>query len=626
MVILSASGVCKTYGVQTVLQDVSFNVNQGDKIGILGVNGAGKTTLLRMICGEEQPDAGELYLSRNTKVAYMRQHAAYTSERTALEEVLEVFDYLMAMEQALAEAQARMEQESTPARIERFHALQEQFLAEGGMTYAARARSALLGLGLSEEELNLPMSAISGGQRTRVLLARLLLGEAKLLLLDEPTNHLDISAIAWLEDFLQNYRGTVLVISHDRFFLDRVTNRTFDVHAGRLTAYNGGYTEYLHQKTELQTARQKAYAQKRKEIERLEGIIAQQKQWNREKNLVTARSKQKAIDRIEATLEVPDAEPEEIRFSFKAEHGAGNDVLIMDDVSLSFEDGAPLFSHANMHVRRGEHVFLLGDNGTGKTTLFRLITGQLAPDSGEIELGSRVKIGYFDQAQSDLPMQDTVLQTLTDALPHINQGEIRKALAAFLFHGEDVHKRIEALSGGERARVALARLMLSRCNFLLMDEPTNHLDIPSKEALEEALLGYDGTLLLVSHDRYFIDKLADKIYCIANGALRLYPGDYQYYLAHAENTVRREKPAEKKPNDYQKKKEEASKKRRLQGELKRLEEKIAACEREIAALQEQMAQPEVAADYERVCALSETCAQQERALEALYATWGEYAE
>lgn len=627
MVIINASGVSKAFGVDTVIREATFGIEEGEKIGIIGPNGAGKTTLFKLITGELAPDSGELHISRQTRVAYMQQHAEYTSEKTAYEEVLGVFDSLMKLELRLAELQQQMELAPTEDSIRKYNDLHERFMGEGGMTFRARSRSALLGLGLMEEELALPLSAISGGQRTRVLLARMLLSGAEVLLLDEPTNHLDIKAIAWLEGFLREYTGTVVIISHDRFFLDRVVNRVFEIDGGVLEKYKGNYTQYVEQRRLLRLTQEREYRAKTKEIARLEGIIAQQKRWNRERNLVTARSKQKAIDRIEQTLRPPAPEAEEMHFSFKAESGSGNDVLILENVAKAFE-GMRLFSDVNMHILRGEKVFLLGDNGCGKTTLLRIIRRQIEADCGKITLGSRVRVGYYDQAQSDLPLGQTILDAVAESAPHVDLGEIRNALAIFLFRGDDVFKRIGDLSGGERARVALTRLMLSRCNFLLMDEPTNHLDIQSKEALEQALKGYDGTLLMISHDRYFIDKLADKIYRLTADGTELFGGNYQFYLEKSNRPERQEKsrPLEKQENDYQMKKRMASEERRRRGRISRIEAEIEAMEEKKAAKEAELALPEIAADYGKVLALSNEVGELQQNIDKLYEQWEAYSE
>ena len=618
MVVLSASGVCKSYGITDILKDVSFSVEEGDKVGILGVNGAGKTTLFRLITGQEQPDSGEIYLSRQTGIAYMQQHAEYTSDKTAEEEVLTVFADLIEEEKRLKILERQMAEDPSAENIQRFHNTQERFIERGGMTFRGRTRSALKGLGFSDEEIDLPLNAISGGQRTRALIAKLLLGEAKLLLLDEPTNHLDVKAIAWMEEFLAAYKGTVLVISHDRFFLDKITNKIFEVENCGLKRYNGNYSQYIKQKEQNRIAEQRAYEQKRREVERLQGIIEQQKRWNREKNLVTARSKQKAIDRIEADMVKPAEEPEEIKFKFKAEHGAGNDILIMEDVQKSF-DGVPLLKDVNLHIKRGQRVFLLGDNGCGKTTLMRIIMGQMLANSGECELGARVITGYYDQAQSDMLPDKSALDTVYEALPHMTLGMVRSALAAFLFKGDDVYKKVGDLSGGERARVALCRLMLSKCNFLLLDEPTNHLDIASKEALENALGEYDGTMLMISHDRYFINKLADKIYAIENGTVKCYNGNYDYYLTHRTEETAEVKKTEKAPNEYQKRKEQNAALRKLKARAQRAEKSIGETEERIAQLEQEMA--EHSADYEKVIALSEETAALQEKLAELYEEW-----
>ena len=625
MTILTASGIEKSYGIQSVLRDVRFSVEEGDKIGILGVNGAGKTTLFKLICGEEEPDQGQVQKSRNLQIAYMEQYAEYTSEKTVLQEATQVFSHLMEQERQLDHLQEQLAEQPSEELARRFHDANERFIDAGGLTYKSRVHSTLIGLGFLEEELHLPMDAVSGGQRTRVLLARLLLGQADILLLDEPTNHLDMQAIAWLEDFLANYRGTVLVISHDRYFLDRITNRIFEVENGKLTAYKGNYSAYVRQKEEIRAAKAKEYEIKTKEIHRLEGIIEKQKQWNREKNLVTARSKQKVIDRIAATLDAPEKEPENIHFHFSPAKPSGNDVLSARDVSVAFE-GIPLFQNVNLDIKRGEKAFLLGDNGCGKTTLFRAVLGQQAA-AGEIRLGSNVKVGYYDQAQSDLSPDKTVLETLSDALPQLDLGILRNALAAFLFRGDDVEKKIASLSGGEKARVTLARLMLSDANFLLLDEPTNHLDIASKEALEKALLEYDGTLFIISHDRYFINALATQIYRLTADGTEKFGGDYQYFLEKSLPLRREETPEkEQKPNAYQIKKEQASRVRRLQGQISRLEKEIEAQEAAMAALQEKLSLPEIAADYEKIGEISAELEELQEKTAGLYAKWEECSE
>lgn len=625
-VIISSSNMGKAFGERTILKDASFNVMEGDKIGILGVNGAGKTTLFKLITGELTPDEGELHISKNTVISYMSQHADFTSEKTAYQETLSVFDDLKDMEREIESIRVRIETNPDEKLISRMENLRIQYEERGGMTCESRSRSALKGLGLSDEEIDLPMDALSGGQRTRVLLAKLLLSGSNVLLLDEPTNHLDINAVAWLEEFLRSYRGTVLVISHDRYFLDKVATRIFDVRGTHIKAYKGNYSAYVKKKEEDDIAAARLYQKKKHEIEKLEGIIEQQRNWGRERNFITARSKQKALERIEETVTAPESDSASIRFKFKAERGSGKDVLIAEDLSVAF-DGQPLFAGVNLHIRKGERVFILGDNGSGKTTLLRTLIGQLKPDAGEIELGARVKIGYYDQAMSDLDPDKTPLDLLIATLPHMDTVRIRSALGAFLIRGDDVNKKISALSGGERARVALARLMLSRCNFLIMDEPTNHLDIPSKEALEQALLDYDGTLLMVSHDRYFIEKIADRIYYISDGGAVEYVGGYDYFLSKQPERLAqpaRQKKAEDKPNEYKQKKQRDAEKRKRAAALRRLEQQIAEKEAEAERLSSEAA--ECSGDYQRAMELTSKLDEANSELEALYEKWEIMAE
>jgi ATP-binding cassette subfamily F protein 3 len=603
MVIISASGVTKSFGIKEVIKDISFNVNAGDKIGIIGINGAGKTTLFNMIAGEQKPDAGQLHIAAKKTIGYMKQHAAYTSSKTAEEEVLSVFDSLIEQEKALNELVKKLKTDDSLSLIEKYHVYQQRFIDGGGLTFRARAHSTLIGLGLTEEETKLALLSISGGQRTRVLLAKILLGGAEVLLLDEPTNHLDMKAILFVEEFLSSYKGTVLIISHDRFFLDKVTNKTFILEQKALSVYEGNYTKAIEKREQQLKAKKRAFDKNTKEIKRLEGIIEQQKRWNRQKNLVTARSKQKVVDRIQSKTEAPGKEPEKIKFAFRAMHGAGKDILIIKDVKKSFSKEA-LFEGASLHIRNGQRVFILGDNGTGKTTLLKIITGEQQPDEGEVMLGARVKAGYFSQAESDMMPDKRVIDLLTDDLPHLDTLHIRNALAAFLFKADDVYKDISTLSGGERARVALSRLMLSKCNFLIMDEPTNHLDIESKEALEQALLSYDGTLLMVSHDRYFINKLADKIYAIEDGRINEYIGGYDDYISHRPEQKTNVTPAEKKPNEYTVKKEKEKEIRRAKGRIGRLEQAVEELEGKIAGLQQELLKEEVSSDYEKIVEIS----------------------
>ncbi len=623
--VLQADGLVKTFSDRTLFREVSFKVNEGDRIGIIGVNGAGKTTLFRILTDKEEYDAGFLTKEKGLTVAYMEQYSTFTSDATATEEVLTQFSEVMAQEAELEQINAALEAGADESLIRRQHALLESFEKKGGLTYRSWVRSTLLGLGLTETEINLPMGALSGGQRTRVLLAKILLSGAKLLLLDEPTNHLDIPSIAWLEGFLAEYKGAVIVVSHDRFFLDKITNRTFELENEKVTVYEGNYTYYKEKKAFDRVTLEREYEKKKKEISRIEGIIAQQKHFGQERNYVTIRSKQKQIDRIAADLVKPEDDPESIGFSFKAASGTGNEVLRTENLAMSFEEKY-LFRDVTFTLYKEQHAFLVGPNGCGKTTLLKISLGQQAPDRGTTEWGSRVQVGYYDQTIADLDEKKTVFEEVSDAYPTLGNTKIRTALGAFLFRGDDVFKEISVLSGGERARVALTKLMLSGANVLILDEPTNHLDIPSKEALEDALLSYDGTLLAVSHDRYFINRLADRILELTHEGMTSVAGNYDDYLAYCAKKSLLPPPEEKpapppKENEYVKKKAEQADRRKKQTRLNRIEKEIGAAEEEIAALTARFSDPALAADYEKVAEISARLEEMKAKTDTLYAEW-----
>lgn len=627
MVLLSASHVSKSFGTEQILENVSFNVEEGDKIGILGMNGAGKSTLFKIITGEYSPDEGEIFKARQLKISYMEQFVKTDSDKTAYDEVLNgAFPRCIELERELSELQLKLDKSSDASLIERYDRLNNEFIANDGMVYKNLTVSALLGLGLTNDEINLPVSVLSGGQRTRVMLAKMILEKADILLLDEPTNHLDIQAISWLENFLAGYKGTVLLITHDRFFLDKTTNRIFDISHRKLKEYRGNYSKYRREKELSEASIAKEYALKTKEIERLEGIITQQKQWNRERNIKTAESKQKVIDRIKEGLITPEEAEKSIKFRFTIREGCGNDVLTVTKLEKGF-DGVPLFRDLDMEIKKGERVFLLGANGCGKTTLFHLLTGTLRPDKGNIKRGSRVEIAYYDQHQADLSGDKTVFDEVHDAFPMLDNTTVRCALAAFLFRGEDVFKEISTLSGGEKARVCLTKLMLSKANFLLLDEPTNHLDIPSKEALEKALEGYDGTLFIISHDRYFINRLASRIYELTPTGMNSFGGDYSYYLEKINN--RKEEPVKKAKTggeQYKQNKEYESRKRKLQTRVKKAEETISELEQKGAELEKQLSDPSAAEDYQKLLELTEQLDKNNRELEAAMEEWEEALE
>ena len=603
MNVLSACRLGKYFGERALFTDVSFEVDARDKIGLVGRNGCGKTTLFRLLTGEYTPDEGEVVKSRETVIGYMEQHVGRAGG-TLYETVESVFAPLIAQERELAVLTAELEHDPTPEKIERHHRLNEAFADAGGLYYKSRVRSALLGLGFAEEDLSRPLSTFSGGQQSKAAMARLLLSGSNLLLLDEPTNHLDIAAVEWLEEYLRGYAGAVLIVSHDRYFLDRVTNRTLELDRGRLYASGGNYSAHREWREREEEIAEKHYKHAMQEIEKLEGNIALLKQWNREKSVRQAESREKRLARMKEQLEVPVGQESALSFRFTAAETGGNEVLTGTELSMGF-GGAPLFSGADIALRRGERVFLLGPNGCGKTTLLKILSGRLTPLRGMVREGAWVSIGYYDQTQAGLCDEKSVFDELHDAYPTMTQTELRCALAAFLFTGDEVFRPVGQLSGGERARVLLLKLMLKRDNLLLLDEPTNHLDIASREALEDALLGYDGTLLIVSHDRYFINRLATRTVRLTGTGCVSIPGDYDAYAAQFREPEREkteEKPAPKQ-NDYKRRKEQESENRKLLTRLRRCEETVAALEEKSAALTAEL-MGDAAADHLRATELS----------------------
>ncbi len=627
MVLLNGSNLKKMFLDETLFEGVSFNVAEGDKVGFVGVNGAGKSTLFKIINETMEYDSGELYKNKFTKIGYLDQYTCIESDKTIMGEMLTAFDEVIAIENELEEIRFDIENKNGDINtlVSRQTALTERFEALDGYQYKSRIRSALVGLGFSEDEFTRRVDELSGGQKTRVSLGRLLLSDANLLLLDEPTNHLDIESVEWLEGFLQSYRGAFIIISHDRYFLDKVTNRTFEMDSGRLRTYTGGYSEYVKQREVERKTEERNYVNTVREIERLEGIVEQQRRWNREKNIKTAESKMKVIDKLEKTLVKPVSEQEDIRFSFRARSGGGQDVLITENLGMSFGDKR-IFRDCNSHIVKGEKVFLLGANGCGKTTFIKNVLGQYEPAEGTVKIGANIEIGYYDQIQENLDMDKTIFEELHDTYPNMTQTEIRNALAVFLFKGEDVFKEIKKLSGGERARVELAKLMLKPVNFLIMDEPTNHLDIDSREALETALADYDGTMLMVSHDRYFINKLADRVLYMTENGLQSFIGGYDDFCESRaarmnENTeIIIQKP---KNLDYQEQKRLAAEKRKTLNRFVKVEELIETLEGEIDVLNEEMAKPENATNFEKAAELAELAESKNAELEALMEEWTE---
>lgn len=606
MALLNIGNVKKVFGDEVIIiEDVSFEVQKNDRIGLVGINGSGKTTLFRILTGEYEPDDGFVNIVKGTQLGYMEQHVVKDLDRTAYEEVLTVFRPLMDMEAEIEKTNdmlsVSLPEDMMNKLVQKQAELNERFVDDGGLTYKSRVRSALMGLGFTAEQIESPVGVLSGGQKAKLQLAKMLLSGANLLLLDEPTNHLDIDAVEWLENFLLSYNGAYIVISHDRYFLDKVTNRTFEIENTHLYAYKGNYSKFLVQKEERRLSMGRDYAQKSKEIKRIEGIIEQQKRWNQARNYVTIASKQKQIERIRRDMQEPEKDPANIKFRFKACSRSGDEVLLADDISLSF-DKTQIFEHANLDIKRGEKVFLIGPNGCGKTSFFKILLNEYKASSGFFKFGVGVDIGYYEQSQSGLNDSRDVIDEIWDMYPRMTMTEVRSALAVFLFKGEDVFKMVGDLSGGERARVLLLKLMLSDANFLLLDEPTNHLDIGSREALENALSDYDGTLFVVSHDRYLINKLADKIYYLDEHGTKLYEGNYDSFAEQREleqskaeeNEVVAKKPVE---SPYKKKKERDAELRRLRAALGKLETENEEIEEKVMQLEIELNDPENVSDY-----------------------------
>ena len=622
MLLLSLNNISMSFADRILFSDVSFEVYDSEKIGFVGVNGSGKTTLFKLLKGEHTPDEGNIHIAGGVKIGFMEQFACKDSERTLYDEALTIFSELEDTELELEELHDKIDfGDCSDETIALQSALQERFDRDGGLTYKSRTASALCGLGFSESDFNLPVSVLSGGQRSKLQLAKLLLSNADLLLLDEPTNHLDIQSVEWLEHFLSDYRGAYIVISHDRYFLDKVTERTLELENRHIHDYNGNYTRYFELKAEDLERRQKVYDSTVKEIKRIEGIIDQQKRWNQAHNYVTIASKQKSIDRLEETLEKPEDAPEAIKFSFKAADGCGNDVLEVKNLALGF-DGKQLFRNVNIDIKKGERVFLIGDNGCGKTSLFKVLTEQYKANNGEFRYGARVQVGYFDQAQRGLTDTKSALDEVWDAYPRMTETAVRTALAAFLFKGDDIYKLISELSGGERARIALLKLMLSGANFLLLDEPTNHLDITSCEALENALLGYDGTLFIISHDRYLINKLANRIYKLTPDGTENYIGNYDVYLekqqATAAVTVAEKPKKSEQALDYKQQKERESEKRKLNTKIQRAEKRIEELDQLINTKTDELS---TLSDYQKAMELSQKIEQLHTEQDAAMEEW-----
>ncbi len=602
MAIVSIQNLKVDFGGKVLFENVSFDVNSGDFVGLIGANGTGKTTLFKVIRGEIEPTEGGAFISKTTKVGYLEQHACQGSVRTVYNEALSIFEPLMKIENELEEIAVAIDAQigNRDELIERQNTLHEKFQEQGGLTYKSRTRAALIGLGFSENDFTLTCDKLSGGQRSKLSMCKLLLSGSDVLLLDEPTNHLDIAGTEWLEEFLSDFRGTVIVISHDRYFLDRVTNKTVELSHGKCHWSKGNYSAYLRLKEERLESERRAYENLLDEIKHIEGIIEQQRSFARERNFITAESKRKMLEKKKAELVVPDPPLSKMRMKFTPTCETGNDVLTVSGLSKAF-DSKLLFNNADMQVFKNDRVFMLGTNGCGKTTLLRILTRQQSADAGSFAFGANVKVGYFDQSLESLHGGKTVIDEIWDEHRLFTETKVRSYLALFLFRGDDVFKNVDNLSGGEKAKLCLLKLMLSGANVLLLDEPTNHLDIPSREVLEAALEDFDGTIICVSHDRYFINKLSTKIYRMTENGFDKFDGDYNDYTQVA-LAVAKEKPkkAENKVNLYKLRKERDSEMNRLKGKIKRLEEEIDALDSEISELNGILSSPETSADYEKI--------------------------
>lgn len=630
---LAVRNLNMTFATRVLFDDVSFDVESNDKIGFIGANGVGKTTLFKILNGELQPTDGAIIYEKNARVGYMEQHACSNPDINIYDELLTVFDYLANMEKEISTVTAAIDAQSgnLDELIDKQTSLIEQYETLGGLTYKSRTRSALIGLGFKESDFNMTAGSLSGGQRSKLCLAKLLLSRSTLLLLDEPTNHLDINAVNWLEGFLRDFKGAMIIISHDRYFLDNVTNKTIELEHNRTRCYKGAYSEFIKKKQAYNEALENKYQNDLKEIKRIEGIVEQQKRWGQTHNFITAASKQKEADRIKAQLVTPDSELEAMHMQFNPKYESGNDVLICSSLSKSFGE-KQLFKDASMHLRKGERVFILGGNGCGKTTLFRILTGKLPQDSGDYNYGTNVYLGYFDQMQQNLDLSKTAIDEVWDEFPNMTQTEVRTALASFLFKGDDVFQLLSKMSGGERARISLLKLMLKGGNLLLLDEPTNHLDASSREELEKTLLNYSGTLLIISHDRYFINKLADRVLVLTQNGFKEYLGNYDYYIEHIKNEQLEQKPANtpdsnsKPKNDYQLQKQRQSEERKRKARLRNVETEIERLDSEIEEVQSELSSGEVVADYEKLIELTNKLELLQAKQEKNYTIWEELSE
>lgn len=642
--ILSCQNISKAFVENQVLKNVSFHIEDHEKAAIVGINGAGKTTLLRIIVGEMTPDDGQVVLAKDKTLGYLAQNSTVDTSHTIYEELLSVKADLLRLEEKIRECESNMKHADGDALedlMKQYTSLTHAFETGGGYLYRSELVGVLKGLGFTEDEFSKPVATLSGGQKTRVALGRLLLQNPDLIILDEPTNHLDMNSIAWLETYLLNYKGAVLIVSHDRYFLDRIAGKVIEIDQSKATTFMGNYSDYAVKKEQLRVAAWNAYMNQQRDIKHQEEVIEKLKSFNREKSIKRAESREKMLDKIEV-IEKPSEVRTDMKLTLTPRILSGNDVLTVEHLSKSF-DSHKLFTDVNFEIKRGEHVAIIGDNGSGKTTLLKILNGLVPADQGTFRLGSNVEIGYYDQEHHVLHSEKTLFEEISDDYPYLNNTQIRNVLAAFLFTGEDVFKRISDLSGGERGRVSLAKLVLSNANFLILDEPTNHLDIMSKEILEDALNGYEGTILYVSHDRYFINRTAHRILDLTEGQFVSYVGNYDYYLekhdtvmaaieanapqnADADSAVAAKAAESEVKLDWKAQKEEQARLRKKENDLKKCEEKIAELEARISEIDTEMSDPAIGTQVAKLQELTKEQTACQEQLEKLYEQWEELAE
>lgn len=630
--ILACQNISKSFGTDEIIQHASFHIEAYEKTAIVGINGAGKTTLLRIIMGEIPADQGEVVLAKDKTIGYLSQNPDVSGNHTIYEEVLSAKEALISMEEKLRDMESKMNQyqgQELEDFMESYNRLNHEFELQGGYSYQSEIVGVLKGLGFSEAEFEKHMQELSGGQKTRVCLGKLLVTKPDVILLDEPTNHLDINSIAWLETFLLNYKGAVVIVSHDRYFLDKVVSKVVELDRTKVSVFQGNYSDYAKKRAQVREAQLKQYYNQQREIKHQEEVITKLKSFNREKSIKRAESREKMLDKIER-IEKPTEENTDIHLHLEPRVVSGNDVLSVEHLAKTYPN-QKLFSDISFEIKRGERVALIGDNGTGKTTILKIINDMIEADGGTVKLGTNVNIGYYDQEHQVLHKEKNLIEEISDAYPSLTNTEIRNVLAAFLFTGDEVFKQIADLSGGEKGRVSLAKLMLSEANFLILDEPTNHLDITSKEILEQALNSYTGTVLFVSHDRYFINKTATRILNLTGETIVNYIGNYDYYMEKCKELTKiyvGEKEAEVKVEtessnklDWKQQKEEQARLRKIENERKRTEEKIEELEAHIGELEEDFSKEEIATNSAKLQEVHEEYAKCQQELEVLYEKW-----